>query len=53
MLCYKDKTFCASEVHKPDCKRQFTKQDQKDAEKWWGKPNPPVAFAYFCDEVKE
>jgi hypothetical protein len=51
MLCYKDKTFCCSKVHKATCTRQFTKQDAIDAEKWWGNKDYPVAYADFCQEA--
>ena len=36
MICYRDTTFCASEVTEHTCGREFTEQDAIDAEKWWG-----------------
>ena len=52
MICYKDTTFCASKVEEHTCSREFTDQDQIDAEKWWGDDNPPIAFSKFCEEEK-
>lgn len=50
MMCYRDRTYCASKVKKHTCGCEFTKQDAKDAEKWWGNKDYPVAYAYFCGE---
>ena len=44
MLCYKDKTFCASETHKPDCDRILSREQEEDA-KGLGLP---VAYGNFC-----
>ena len=44
MLCYRDKTFCASEVAVHTCGREFTEQDKIDAEK----VQLPVAYGNFC-----
>lgn len=49
MLCYKDKTFCCSQTHKPDCDKIFTKEDAEAAKKWWGNNDYPVAYSNFCD----
>lgn len=46
MLCYKDRTFCASRVHKHTCGRELTQKD-KDAA---GEMKLPIAWAYFCGE---
>ena len=48
MLCYKDKTFCASKVKKHTCGREFTKQDKIDAKKI----GLPVAWAKFCTKER-
>lgn len=50
MICYKDKSFCASHVDKHTCGREFTPQDAIDAEKWWGGEDYPVAWGYFCPQ---
>lgn len=50
MMCFRDMTFCSSKEHKPDCSRQWTPELSAAAERWWGKPGAPVAFAPFCDE---
>jgi hypothetical protein len=49
MLCFRDKTFCSSKNHRPDCDRQWTLELEAAAEKWWGGPGAPVAFAPLCD----
>lgn len=52
MMCYKDRSYCGSKVKKHTCGREFTKQDAKDAEKWWGGKDYPVAYIYFCSPKK-
>jgi hypothetical protein len=49
MICYKDKTFCSSKVEIHTCGREFTKEDEVNAEKWWGGEDYPVAYSPFCD----
>jgi len=53
MLCYKDMTFCCAKEHKPECDRQFTKEDSAKAERWWGGKGAPISFHNFCggDEI--
>lgn len=48
MMCYRDTTFCSSEVAEHTCGREFTEQDAIDAEKWWGGKDYPVAYGEFC-----
>jgi hypothetical protein len=50
MMCFRDMTFCCSKTKKHTCGREFTDLDQRAADKWWGKPGAPVAFANFCKE---
>lgn len=50
MICYLDKTFCSSEVEEHTCGREFTKEHAKNAEKWWGGKDYPVAYADFCNQ---
>jgi hypothetical protein len=50
MICYKDMTFCASEVKNHTCGREFTKEDAEKAEKWWGGKDYPVAYGKFCED---
>ncbi len=45
MLCYKDRTFCASQVEVHTCERELTEEDKKNAEKL----GLPIAYADFCD----
>ena len=52
MICYRDKTYCNSDVEEHICGREFTEEDAKDAEKWWGGKDYPVAFSKFCEEDK-
>lgn len=47
MICYKDMTFCSSDCKNEECPRRWDDQKKRNAEKWWGKPNPPVAFSDF------
>jgi hypothetical protein len=46
MLCYKDRTFCASDVKTHTCGRELTKEDKEKAEK----PGLPIAYGNFCEE---
>jgi len=49
MLCYKDRTFCASEVEEHTCGRVLTKEESEHAIKI----NLPVSYAKFCEPLKE
>lgn len=49
MLCYKDRTWCASAKCKNECGRQFTLEDRLNAIKWWGNDNFPLSVGDFCD----
>jgi hypothetical protein len=46
MICYKDKTFCASEVEKHTCGRELKEEDKKKAEEI----GLPIAYGEFCEE---
>jgi len=46
MICYKDKTFCGSKDHKPDCDRIITKEEKAEAKKL----GLMISYAYFCGE---
>lgn len=48
MICYKDMSFCASKVKEHTCSREFTKEDEKNAKKWWGGDDYPVMYGEFC-----
>ncbi len=50
MICYRDRTFCASPGCRNECGHQPPPTLQEDALAWWGKPNPPIAWAWFCDD---
>lgn len=52
MICYADKTFCASPDCKNECGVKLTEKVISDAKKWWGEGNgePPICVAYFCGE---
>jgi hypothetical protein len=52
MICYKDRTYCSSKVKVHTCGREFTDEDQKNAEKWWGGKDYPLCLGEFC-EAKE
>ncbi len=47
MICYKDKTFCASPNCQNVCGRKMT-DAEKIGLKDWG--DFPVAYGYFCDQ---
>jgi len=44
MICYKDKTFCSSQVDHHTCGRQITEDELAYAEKI----GLPVAYSDFC-----
>lgn len=46
MICFRDTTFCGSNVKKHTCGREFTDADQKAADK----SGMPVVFSNFCRE---
>lgn len=48
MICYLDRTWCASPNCKNECGRKFTKKDRENAIKWWGGEDFPIAARYFC-----
>lgn len=54
MICFRDMTFCCSEVHTNDCTRQWTPELQAAADRWWqGCKGPaPVCFAPLCDAAR-
>lgn len=43
MICYKDKTFCASKEHK-GCGRVLTEEEKRHAKE----VGLPIASAWFC-----
>jgi len=45
MLCYKDKTFCASDVKNHTCSRELTEEDKKRAQKL----GLCIAWGKFCE----
>jgi hypothetical protein len=49
MLCYKDKTFCASDVETHTCGRELTREDEARAEKI----GLPIMYAHFCEAKLE
>ena len=53
MMCYRDRTFCVSPACQNRCGCKLTEKIKEDAEKWWGKPNAPIACSEFCDKNGE
>jgi len=49
MICYKDRSYCASEVENHTCGREITKEELKHAEKI----DLPIAYSYFCGEEEK
>ena len=45
MICFRDKTFCNSKDCKSfkGCISALTDEVKKDAEKWWGGKDAPIA----------
>jgi hypothetical protein len=55
MICYKDMTFCIADCANKKCHIKYTDQVVKDAAKWWGNGNAPIAIAdrsKGCSEFK-
>lgn len=46
MICYKDKTFCASKVKKHTCGREITEEEKIHAKKI----GLPIAYGDFCSK---
>lgn len=53
MICFRDMTFCDSDCINTKCPRHFDEQDKRDAGKWWGGPDAPVAFSEFSKDCKD
>lgn len=49
MICYKDKTFCASPQCKNECGRKMTKDEEREAKQL----NLEVSSAYFCGQPED
>lgn len=49
MICYKDKTFCASDVDKHTCNREITQKEKDEAILM----DLPVAYAEFCNNFNK
>ena len=49
MICFRDQSYCAAgdRCQTTPCGRRFTAEDQAAAERWWGGPDAPVAFADY------
>lgn len=50
MICFRDRTYCASPNCRNECGRQFTAEDAVAAKAWWGSDDYPVAMSTFCDK---
>lgn len=53
MLCYGDRTYCASKGCKDRCGRKPPEDLDEQVLRWWGKPGGPVAFSEFCGDDGE
>lgn len=60
MICYRDRTFCASPNCKNKCGRELTDEIKRQASEWWlsftnGRTSigAPIAMAFFCDKDGE
>lgn len=45
MICYKDMTFCSSDIEVHTCGRELSKED----EKWAEELDLPIAYGEFCE----
>ena len=50
MICYRDRTFCDSNVEKHECGRELTDEVIDGAVRWWGGADAPIATGKFCKE---
>lgn len=48
MICYMDRTWCASPNCQNKCGRKMTDEDHERALAWWGGADYPVSMSYFC-----
>lgn len=46
MICYKDKTFCSSDVEKHTCGRELSEKEKNHAEEI----GIPIAYSEFCNK---
>ena len=46
MICYKDTTFCSSDVETHTCGRELSEEDEKRAIEL----DLPIAYSDFCEE---
>lgn len=52
-MAFRDMAFCSAACANLDCPRQFTAEQSKAAEKWWGGQGAPVAFSDFSARCGE
>ncbi len=54
MICFKDRTFCASDCVNKYCFRHFGDDDKYASRLWWSHDpdNAPVAFADFSKDCE-
>jgi hypothetical protein len=45
MMCFRDMTFCNAACGNASCPLMLTDKVKAEAEKWWGKPNAPIAVS--------
>ena len=51
MIGYRDRTYCGSDVEVHTCGGEFTEQDAKDAEEWWGNKDYPIAKEFLSEQL--
>lgn len=49
MICFRDRTFCNAKCSNTDCSIKLTQQVFKDAARWWGNDNAPIAIGDRSD----
>ena len=56
MMCFRDMTFCTAKCGNTACPKMLTDKVRKDAQKWWGNENAPIADSDLspgCSQYKE
>ena len=51
-MSFRDTTFCASDCTNQECDRFYGDKERAAADKWWGGPGAPVAYANFKPDCK-
>lgn len=52
MICFRDKTYCASDCKRDTCDRHWTDELHEQARRWWNHApdDAPVAFMDYAKQ---